>query len=94
MIYFMLLHFLSVFFFLFISFLQISMKEFDRLPNCKFIAMGMTLLLLLLLLGLWFKLVLRWSCWYYIGYVDITLVALVFLWLCWYFVGCYPLTKC
>ena len=44
----------------------------------EIIAMGMALLLLLL--GFWFKLVLRWLCWYYIGCVSITLVALVFRW--------------
>ena len=34
-------------------------------------------------LGLWFKLVLlvlHWFCWYYVGCVDITLVALVARW--------------
>ena len=36
---------------------------------------------ILLLLGFWFKLGLRWLCWYYVGYVSITLV-------------CYPLAKC
>ena len=49
--------------------------------------MGITLLLLLLLLlGFWFKVE--------VGYVGITLVVLVFHWLCWYFVGSYPLAKC
>ena len=41
------------------------------------IAMGITLLLFLLLgFRLWFKLVLRWLCWYYVGCVGISLVAL------------------
>ena len=31
-------------------------------------------------LGLRFKLVLRWLCWYYVGCVGISLVALVFRW--------------
>ncbi len=41
-----------------------------------------------------FKLVLRWLCWYYVGCVDISLLALVFRWLRWYFVGSYPLANC
>ena len=51
------------------------------------------LLLLLLLLGFWFKVS--------VGFVGITLVALVLSWLRWYFVGsvgifvgCYPFAKC
>ena len=51
--------------------------------NSTTIAMGITLLLLLLL-GFWFKLVmlvLRWLCWYYVGCVGISLVVLVFRWL-------------
>ena len=44
-------------------------------------------ILLLLLLGLRFKLVLCWLCWYYIGCVGITLVVLVLRWLRWYFVS-------
>ena len=32
--------------------------------------------------------------WFCVGYVGITLVALVFRWLRWYFVGIYPLAKC
>ena len=31
-------------------------------------------------LGLRFKLVLRWLCWYFIGCIGISLVALVFRW--------------
>ena len=48
------------------------------IPNFseKLIAMGLTLLLLLLLLGFWFKV-----------YVGFTLVMLVLRWLRWYFVG-------
>ena len=47
---------------------------------------------ILLLLGFRFKLDLRWPCWYYVGYVGITLVALVLHWLCWYYVGCVGIT--
>ena len=32
--------------------------------------------------------------WFYVGYVGITLVALILRWLRWYYVGCYPLAKC
>ena len=32
--------------------------------------------------------------WFSVGYVGITLVALVFHQQCWYFIGSYPLTKC
>ena len=49
----------------------------------KFIAMGILLLLLLLLLGFWLKLVmlvLYWLRWYYVSCVGITLVALIFRW--------------
>ena len=62
---------------------------FSEVRRPPFIAMGITLLLLLLLL-LGF-LGLRWFC---VGYVGITLVALVFRWLRWYFIGSYPLAKC
>ena len=49
---------------------------FSQVGRSPFIAMGITLLLLLLLLGFFrFKLVLRWLCWYFVG---ISLAALVF----------------
>ena len=37
--------------------------------------------------GFWFKLVLRWLRWYYVGITLVALVALVFRWLRWYFAG-------
>ena len=57
--------------------------EYQANKNCRTflnddsgnsIAMG--ILFFLLLLGFWFKLVLRWLCWYYIGCIGITLVVI------------------
>ncbi len=51
----------------------------NRPSNSTYIAMGRTLLLLLLLLGflgLRFKLVLRWLHWYFVGSVGISLVVI------------------
>ena len=69
------------------SFIQAAIKALLKLINILaffiyFIAMGMTLLLLVLLLGRWFKVG------FYVGYVGIKLVALVLCWLCWYYVSC------
>ena len=51
-------------------------------------------IIIIVVFGLRFKFVLRWLCWYYVGCIGISLVALVFHWLHWYFIGNYPLPKC
>ena len=55
---------------------------------------GDNIIIIIGFLGLRFKLVLRWLCWYYVGCIGISSVALVFRWLRWYVVGNYPLAKC
>ena len=39
------------------------------------------IIIIIIIIGVFkFKLVLRWLCWYYVGCVGISLVALVFRW--------------
>ena len=51
-------------------------KIFWENAQLKLIAMGILLLLVVVLLGFWFRLVLHWSCWYYVGCVGISLVVI------------------